>query len=69
MPIALFGASTGAAAALMTAAERVDRVRLVISAAVGRTSRCPGRRRAPVLLIVGGNDRGCTSSTSRRPAG
>jgi putative phosphoribosyl transferase len=31
LPIALFGASTGAAAALMTAAERVDRVRLVIS--------------------------------------
>ena len=57
MPIALFGASTGAAAALMTAAERVDRVRLVISRG-GRPDLGAALAgvRAPVLLIVGGND-------------
>jgi putative phosphoribosyl transferase len=58
VPIALFGASTGAAAALMTAAERVDRVRLVISRG-GRPdlagAALPGVQ-APVLLIVGGKD-------------
>ena len=59
MPIVLFGASTGAAAALMTAAERVDRVRLVISRG-GRPDLAGAALagvRAPVLLIVGGNDR------------
>jgi putative phosphoribosyl transferase len=59
VPIALFGASTGAAAAVMTAAERVDRVRLVISRG-GRPdlagAALPGVQ-APVLLIVGGKDR------------
>jgi len=58
LPIALFGASTGAAAALMTAAERVDRVRLVISRG-GRpdlAGAALARVQAPVLLIVGGND-------------
>ena len=58
-PIALFGASTGAAAALMTAAERADRVRLVISRG-GRPDLAGAALsgvRAPVLLIVGGNDR------------
>ena len=58
LPIALFGASTGAAAALMTAAERVDRVRLVISR--GGRPDLAGAALAgvqpPVLLIVGGND-------------
>jgi putative phosphoribosyl transferase len=59
VPIALFGASTGAAAALMTAAERIDRVRLVISRG-GRPDLAGGALagvRAPVLLIVGANDR------------
>ena len=59
LPIALFGASTGAAAALMTAADRPDRVRLVISRG-GRpdlAGEALTRVRAPVLLIVGGNDR------------
>jgi putative phosphoribosyl transferase len=59
VPIALFGASTGAAAALMTAAERIDRVRLVISRG-GRPDLAGGALagvRAPVLLIVGSNDR------------
>jgi putative phosphoribosyl transferase len=58
VPIALFGASTGAAAALMTAAERVDRVRLVISRG-GRpdlAGTALAGVQAPVLLIVGGND-------------
>src|SRR5688572_20859746 len=35
LPLALFGASTGAAAALVTAAERPERVRLVISRGAG----------------------------------
>jgi putative phosphoribosyl transferase len=58
LPTALFGASTGAAAALMTAAERVDRVRLVISRGGRPDLAGPAltRVRAPVLLIVGGND-------------
>jgi len=59
VPIALFGASTGAAAALMTAAERVDRVRLVISRG-GRPDLAGAALagvQAPVLLIVGGKDR------------
>jgi putative phosphoribosyl transferase len=59
LPIALFGASTGAAAALMTAADRPDLVRLVISRG-GRPDLAGDalpRVRAPVLLIVGGHDR------------
>ena len=58
LPIALFGASTGAAAALMTAAERVDPVRLVISRGGRPDLAGPAltRVRAPVLLIVGGED-------------
>jgi putative phosphoribosyl transferase len=58
LPIALFGASTGAAAALMTAAERPDLVRLVISRG-GRPDLAGDalpRVRAPMLLIVGGHD-------------
>ena len=59
LPIALFGASTGAAAALMTAADRPDLVRLVISRG-GRPDLAGDalpKVRAPVLLIVGGHDR------------
>jgi dienelactone hydrolase len=58
LPIALFGASTGAAAALITAADRPERVRLVISRG-GRpdlAGEALTRVRAPVLLIVGGHD-------------
>jgi putative phosphoribosyl transferase len=58
LPLALFGASTGAAAALVTAAERPDRVRLVISRG-GRPDLAGdalARVRAPTLLIVGGHD-------------
>ena len=59
LPLALFGASTGAAAALVTAADRPDRVRLVVSRG-GRpdlAGAALARVVAPTLLIVGGNDR------------
>jgi pimeloyl-ACP methyl ester carboxylesterase len=58
LPIGLFGASTGAAAALVTAAERPERVVAVVSRG-GRTDlagEALGRVRAPTLLIVGGDD-------------
>jgi dienelactone hydrolase len=59
LPLGLFGASTGAAAALVAAAERVDRVRAVVSRG-GRPDLAGDALpavRAPVLLIVGGEDR------------
>ena len=58
LPVATFGASTGAAAALITAADRPDRVRTVISRG-GRPDLAGdalARVTAPTLLIVGGND-------------
>ncbi len=58
LPLAIFGASTGAAAALITAADRPDRVRLVISRG-GRPDLAGdalGRVTAPTLLIIGGED-------------
>lgn len=58
LPRGLFGASTGAAAALITAAQRPDHVRAVVSRG-GRpdlASSVLGSVRAPVLLIVGGQD-------------
>jgi putative phosphoribosyl transferase len=56
--VATFGASTGTAAALITAADRPDRVRAVISRGdrpdlIGEAL---GRVRAPTLLVVGGAD-------------
>ncbi|CCK31928.1 hypothetical protein BN159_7549 [Streptomyces davaonensis JCM 4913] len=57
--VALFGASTGAAAALVAAAERPARVLTVVSRG-GRPDLAEGALdavRAPVLLIVGGRDR------------
>lgn len=54
----LFGASTGAAAALSTAAERPDTVAAIVSRG-GRpdlAGRALDRVRAPTLLIVGGAD-------------
>ncbi len=58
LPIGLFGASTGAAAALGAAAQRPDRVRAVVSRG-GRPdlagSVLPDIQ-APTLLIVGGDD-------------
>ena len=56
--IGLFGASTGAAAALMTAAERPDVVKAVVSRG-GRPDLAGSTAslvRAPTLLIVGGMD-------------
>lgn len=56
--IGLFGASTGAAAALITAAERPDRIATVVSRG-GRpdlAGQALGQVQASVLLIVGGQD-------------
>jgi pimeloyl-ACP methyl ester carboxylesterase len=56
--VGLFGASTGAAAAIVAAAERHDRVKAVVSRG-GRPDLAGAALRevtAPVLLIVGGND-------------
>ena len=58
LPLAIFGASTGAAAALITAADRPGRVRLVISRG-GRpdlAGSALARVAAPTLLIIGGAD-------------
>ena len=57
--IGCFGASTGAAAALVAAAQRPQTVRAVVSRG-GRpdlAGRALGDVRAPTLLIVGGDDR------------
>lgn len=59
LPLGLFGASTGAAAALDAAAARPEVVRAVVSRG-GRpdlAARLPAVT-VPVLLIVGGDDRG-----------
>jgi dienelactone hydrolase len=58
LPIGYFGASTGAAAALIAAAERPARSRAVVSRG-GRPDLAGGALplvQAPTLLIVGGND-------------
>ncbi len=61
LPIGLFGASTGAAAALQVAAEMPKAVAAVVSRG-GRPDLAGkpalGRVRAPTLLIVGGHDHG-----------
>jgi pimeloyl-ACP methyl ester carboxylesterase len=56
--IGYFGASTGAAAALMACAERPDAVKAVVSRGGRPDLAAPAleRVRAPVLLIVGGLD-------------
>jgi pimeloyl-ACP methyl ester carboxylesterase len=56
--VGLFGASTGAAAAIAAAASRPDKVQAVVSRG-GRPDLAKGaltQLRAPTLLIVGGND-------------
>lgn len=58
LPVGYFGASTGAAAALVAAAELPETIRAVVSRG-GRPDLAGGaleRVRAPVLLIVGGDD-------------
>jgi putative phosphoribosyl transferase len=58
LPVALFGASTGAAAALIAAAARPERVAAVVSRG-GRpdlAGRALAEVRAPTLLIVGSHD-------------
>jgi len=58
LPVGYFGASTGAAAALVAAAERPQAVRAVVSRG-GRPDLAVAalaRVRAPTLLIVGGRD-------------
>lgn len=58
LPVGLFGASTGAAAALIAAAERPGRVTAVVcrGGRVDLAGDALDRVRAPVLLIVGGRD-------------
>jgi len=63
LKIGYFGASTGAAAALVAAAEWPDRVCAIVSRG-GRpdlAAEALGSVRAPTLLIVGGNDRPVTA--------
>ncbi len=57
-PVGLFGASTGAAAALVAAAERPDRVRAVVSRGGRPDLADPSLPdvRSPTLLVVGGAD-------------
>ena len=57
--VGLFGASTGAAAALVAAAERPDRVAAVVSRGGRPDLAGPALERvtAPTLLVVGGADR------------
>ena len=60
LPVGLFGASTGAAAALIAAAQLPDRIAAVVSR--GGRPDLAGKAlplvRAPTLLIVGGADTG-----------
>jgi dienelactone hydrolase len=58
LPVGTFGASTGAAAALIAAAERPDRVRAVVARGGRPDLAGPAlsRVRAPTLLIVGERD-------------
>jgi pimeloyl-ACP methyl ester carboxylesterase len=58
LPVGLFGASTGAAAALLSAAQRPDEVAAVVSRG-GRPDLAGDRLpdvRAPTLLVVGAED-------------
>jgi dienelactone hydrolase len=59
LPLGLFGASTGAAAALVAAAHRPEQVAAVVSRGGRPDLAGPslGLVRAPTLLVVGGNDR------------
>lgn len=61
LPVGLFGSSTGAAAALVAAAEAPDDVSAVVSRGGRPDLAAPvlGRVRAPTRLIVGGEDHAC----------
>ncbi|WP_151769567.1 dienelactone hydrolase family protein [Streptomyces abyssomicinicus] len=70
LPVGLFGASTGAAAALVAAAERPGRVAAVVSRG-GRPDLAGdalAQVTAPVLLVVGGDD-GTVLDLNRQAAG
>src|SRR5690606_40612405 len=59
LPIGLFGASTGAAAAILAAIQRPQRVAAIVSRG-GRTDLAGSQLQqlhAPILQIVGGHDR------------
>src|SRR5262245_38519053 len=58
LPIGLFGASTGAAAALVAAAQRPEQVYAVVSRGGRPDLAAPSLRsvRTPTLLLVGGED-------------
>jgi pimeloyl-ACP methyl ester carboxylesterase len=66
MPMGLFGASTGAAAALDAAAARPEIVKAVVSRG-GRPDLAShlGQVKAPTLLIVGGEDMGVIELNAR----
>ncbi len=71
LPAGLFGASTGAAAALMAAAEQPERVYAVVSRG-GRPDLAGDaleRVTAPVLLVVAAPTRRSSASTGRPPSG
>jgi len=59
LPVGLFGASTGAGAALLAAAQRPERVAAVVSRGGRPDLAGPALRQvqAPTLLIVGGRDK------------
>jgi putative phosphoribosyl transferase len=70
LPIGLFGASTGAAAALVAAARLPNRVRAVVSRG-GRADLAGDalpRVRAPTLLVVGGDDFGVVALNEKAMA-
>jgi putative phosphoribosyl transferase len=67
LPLGLFGASTGAAAALVAAVQLGDRVGAIVSRG-GRPDLADGALdhvRAPTLLIVGGADEGVIELNER----
>ncbi|MFM7640961.1 MAG: hypothetical protein ACKO45_05360 [Cyanobium sp.] len=67
--IGLFGANTGAAAALLTAADRPEAIGAVVRRGGGPelAAMALTRVRCPRLLIVGGADARCLPSTRRLP--
>ena len=58
LPVGLFGASTGAAAAIRTAAQRPDRIKAVVSRGgrVDLADDALDRLRSPIMLLAGSAD-------------